>query len=503
MAMNRRQLLGAAAGAAAASALPRTLFAAERLDDPVFQAFQAARAEHAWTLGFVDAPAAGYDSRPRLVRGRAPDGLAGTLYRNGPGRFSRAGWRYRHWFDGDGLINAWRIGGGEARHSARFAMTEKLRRERAAGRFLMPTFGSDVPDQIGAGSNDAINAANTSLLDVDGELLALWEGGSPWRLDPQSLESAGPKHWSAESAGLPFSAHPKRDPDGRVWNFGQDAFNARAIVWRIGADGALERAELVSDMPGGLMHDFAVTDRSLVFLAGSFRAQSFRVPIVDGFEWEPDTPMTVVALDKDDLSRRRTWELPPGFLFHVGGAWEDADGAIHLDAALSPDARFAFEGARQLMRGESAAYGEASSRMTRITLYPDGRVALHEFGDVAAEFPQIDRRRTGLKRRYTWHVGWDMGDAFADRLVRRDLESGARDAYRFGPDHIVEEAMFVPARPGAAEGEGWMIGTALNLAVGRSELHALDARDLAAGPVAVWRAPYAVPLGFHGLWLGA
>ena len=44
------------------------------------------------------------------VEGRLPAGLRGTLYRNGPGLLARKGQRYRHWFDGDGLIrryNRW------------------------------------------------------------------------------------------------------------------------------------------------------------------------------------------------------------------------------------------------------------------------------------------------------------------------------------------------------------------------------------------------------------
>ena len=42
----------------------------------------------------------------RLVHGRAPAGLAGTLFRNGPAKFRRPGGSATHWFDGDGLMRA-------------------------------------------------------------------------------------------------------------------------------------------------------------------------------------------------------------------------------------------------------------------------------------------------------------------------------------------------------------------------------------------------------------
>lgn len=39
-----------------------------------------------------------------IISGKIPDGLRGTLYRNGPARLERGGARVGHWFDGDGAI---------------------------------------------------------------------------------------------------------------------------------------------------------------------------------------------------------------------------------------------------------------------------------------------------------------------------------------------------------------------------------------------------------------
>ena len=40
-----------------------------------------------------------------------------------------------------------------------------------------------------------------------------FNGGNP-------LPTKGFKVWSPETAGAPFSAHPRRAPDGTVWSFG-------------------------------------------------------------------------------------------------------------------------------------------------------------------------------------------------------------------------------------------------------------------------------------------
>lgn len=47
-----------------------------------------------------------------ILAGEIPQGLRGTLYRNGPARLERGGKRMGHWFDGDGAILAVHFTGG-------------------------------------------------------------------------------------------------------------------------------------------------------------------------------------------------------------------------------------------------------------------------------------------------------------------------------------------------------------------------------------------------------
>jgi len=491
------QLCAAAGGLAAMSPA-----AMARQGDPVFLDYQAASAIDPWTLIVRDAPAAGHDSVAELVSGQMPDTFAGTLFRNGPGRFSRQDWRYRHWFDGDGFLQSWQVGPAGVRHRGRFIETVKWRAEEAADRFVVPALASVPPNPGGLSGPDDMNVANTSVLLLGDELLALWEGGSAWSIDPDSLGSQGPRRWGNGLDGVPFSAHPKRDPaSGVVWNFGQDAPRDRMILWKLGPDGNLLDAGVVNDIPGGMVHDFVITERSLVFLIGSYRFDQMRLPFLDSFRFDEGAPMLAVAIDKNDWSQRRTWELPPGFLFHFGGAWEEVDGSIRLDAALSQDARFAMAGAYDVMRGRVEQQMDSQSRHMQITLAPGGRSRIEAMGDGYIEFPQIDQRWTGKRRQDTWHIAWDANQPRgANRIERRNLHSGDHDSFDHGPDIYVEEPLFIPAMPGSPEGEGWILHTALNAAARQTELHLLNARHLADGPVASWRLGYACPFGFHGCW---
>ena len=163
--MNRRQLLSGFAAGAAMSAAP---------------AFAGQAPQY--SLGVTNAPAGGFSNADmRLVHGRAPAGLEGALYRNGPGWFRYDGSHIGHWFDGDGFIQRFAIEGARARHSGRFADTNKRRIEQARQEIVMPGFGTRGAPDAPADSRDALNAANTSVIMAGDELWALWEGGSPVR----------------------------------------------------------------------------------------------------------------------------------------------------------------------------------------------------------------------------------------------------------------------------------------------------------------------------------
>jgi carotenoid cleavage dioxygenase len=64
----------------------------------------------------------------------------------------------------------------------------------------------------------------------------------------------------------------------------------------------------------------------------------------------------------------------------------------------------------------------------------------------------------------------------------------------------VHEPNFV-VRPGAPEGEGYLLTIVNRLAENRSDLAILNASRLADGPLAVLKLPVRVRSTFHGMWV--
>ncbi len=488
MIASRRNFLMGAAALSAAVVTPETV-----------RAMAAMQATADWALATADLEADVAPRAMRLVHGRAPAGLTGTLFRNGPGKFRRPGGSATHWFDGDGLMRAFRVHEGQVTLEARFADTPKRRWESEIDAVVTPGFGTAGDARARIGSNDDANAANTAVMTAGDEVWALWEGGAALAMSASDLSTKRFVTLRDDLKGMPFQAHPRYDPDGTVWNIGLNG--DKAVVWHLNADRSLRTAEVIDLPRASYMHDFTATARHLILVLQPWVFDHRGMPYASQFAWRPELGTRVLVIDKADLSRRRIFELPTFSYFHLGDAWEDGSGTIRFDVAAARDVAFAVDGARILVEQRGVVPGEHAV-LNLITLHTDGRAEMVSSG-ITAEFPKSDPRRAGLPRRLTAHVAGERPDRpLPNGLANWDWDTGRSDRFLFGDSQIVEEAVFVP-KPGAtAEADAWLIAPSINLAEGVTELHAFDAARVADGPVASWRADVALPAGFHGVWAG-
>lgn len=487
--MNRRDIFCGAAGLGLSLLAPETVLAA-----------RAAKIGGDWSLGFQDLEADVARGPMRRLHGRAPGDLSGTLFRNGPAKFRRPGGSVEHWFDGDGLIRAFRFDAGEATFEARFVDTAKRRQESAANAVVTGGFGTRMRPGGHVTGNDDVNAANISVLPVGGELWALWEAGSPTVLDPQTLATRGLRTLRPDLAGMPFLAHPRIEPDGRIWNLGVGG--DRAVVWRLGADGALQAADFIQLTRASYIHDFTATKRHLILVLQPWIQARNSLPQIDGLEWRPGEGGRILVLDKADLSRRRIYETPAFFCFHMTDAWETPDGEIVFDVCATSNPDFAVRGARDVLMGRDDR-DIGSPEMTRIRLGRDGKAQVLPLGFVA-EFPRADPRIAGTPRRFTsfaTHIKHPR--PLFQAVAVRDERNERNQVFDFGPRQMVEEPMFAPRAGSGGEFEGWLLVPTVNLDAGACELHVFEARNVAAGPICAWRASAVAPVGLHGAFVSA
>lgn len=432
------------------------------------------------------------------VRGDMPGGLAGAFYRNGANPQFDPDPDY-HWFAGDGMIHGVFVEDGKARYRNRYVRTPKWRAEHDAGRKLFGTFGNPAttdPSVMGVDNG----LANTNIVWHGGALLALEEGHMPFRMDPATLDSLG---YDERYRGR-VTAHPKIDDvtGEMVWfAYAIDPmpFGRTCSYGVTNAAGEVVRREDFEAPYSAMMHDFMVTDRHALFpvlpLTGSLeRAMKGGAP----YAWEAGKGGFVGVLDRSKgVSSLRWFEIDDCYVFHPMNAWEEGS-RIFADV-------MEYEVAPLFPNADGSPPRNAPARLARWTIDLAGgsnRVKRERLDDLAGEFPRFDERRTGLAYRHGWFPASTgrPGSVMFDALAHVDVVSGRRTLHQFAAGDVPSEFVFVPRSEDAAEGEGWLVGLVYRAGRDASDFVVFDARDLAAGPVAVASMDRRIPFGFHGNW---
>lgn len=461
------------------------------------------------------------DGSLELLEGALPAGLRGTLYRNGVVGLDVHGTQQMHPFDGDGMVSRFTFDGRSVRYRNRVVETREVLAERAAGRMLYRNFGTNLP---GGFLRNALrmrfkNAANTSVVRHGGRLLALWEGGQPHALDPESLACLGRFDFDGElrnpggaldallSPELPFSAHPTIDPaDGSLHNFGTLVGRTpQLVLYRVDPAGRMVERRFVPLPRASFVHDFVLTPRFRVFFLTPVafdvaRALSGLTSPVDSISRDPGQPTEVLLVPRDGSDPVRI-ETTPSFTFHWINGYETEDGRVVVDGCRMSD----FEGGTVDLR--DAAVIEALEvpppLPTRWVLDPRKRTAAERpLSDVPLELPGVHPAFETRPYRYAYGTARlrRAGPPLHNGLARLDVEEGELQTRDFGLDLPGEPVLAL--KPGTArELDAWVLTVVYVAAARRSELLVLDARDLST--VARLALPHHHPPGFHGQFVPA
>ncbi|TDO99543.1 carotenoid oxygenase family protein [Marinomonas balearica] len=516
--MNRREfikLLSCTMAASGATLFPAALYATyleghqSNFAISWKKSFDAALNKKPW-LAHISSLDKSLSAQNLVIEGKIPTGLIGTLYRNGPAQHEINGQRYHHLFDADGMIQQFCINGENqtATYFGRFVDTAKRRKDLFTGQMSTPTFGSAFPTMSHVTKADDMNAANTSIRQHAGKLLALWEAGSAYEIDPLSLSTTGIVTWSEQTQGMPYSAHPKIDQDGSMWNFGAIGTFQGLVFYHIGASGKLLKQQTIRLPEARMVHDFMITERYLVFILAPFvfdhelAHSRLLTSYLDAHQWKKQEANWLLLVDKDNLSNVRRLELPASWIFHFGNAWQKGHW-LYFDMCEYKDTSVMTQGLRDIMKGDDHVTELAKHSALKINLKTGYFEKDTLYQNV--EFPIYDERFVGRKNQYTLAICNRNGNHLlsANRLVLIDLTNGQHRHFDFPENEVIEEHLFIPNKYSNKEMEGWFIGVSFDYKRMISKVNIFTASSFEYGPDAMIQLPYHIPTGFHGTFVGA
>jgi all-trans-8'-apo-beta-carotenal 15,15'-oxygenase len=436
------------------------------------------------------------------IEGTLPSRLVGTLYRNGPGKNEIGGKPYAHLFDGDGLLSQFTFDGKRLRYRNRFVRTTHYLAERVADKPVMRNYGQQRPGgPLANAFRIPANVANTSVQYHSGHLLALYEGGRPWEVDPDTLETVGEYDYDGQlKSSYTYSAHPTWDPaKGELYNFGiQYGPKTRLRTYRVDASGKLHHLHAIPLPFATINHDCALTSRYMVFVIDPV---VLRVPrFLFGFtsfdralNFDTSKATQVILAPRDGGSPRIA-ECEPFFHYHINNAYDDGSDVV-LDLVRYPDYDNIHRSFRDFKR---AGFDDISTTLSRLRIRPSNEVTIEDLLGQGCEFPQHDWRRTASRHRHGYLAGRTREDIPFGSIVKFDYERDEARSHEFGEGQVAGEPIFVPRSQDSAEDDGWLLTLVYSAPEHRSRLVVLDARDVEQEPVAVAHLRHHVPLGFHG-----
>ena len=444
------------------------------------------------------------------IRGRLPDDLRGIFFRNGPARNELGGVPFGHWYDGDGGVSSFRIEDGEVHYRSSFVKTPKFLDESAAQTVVYRSFGQNAPGGFLKNLHMPANCANTSIVYHGGKLLALFEGGRPWRLDLETLETYGEEDFDGVLKPRDtYSAHGKVHPrTGDYINFGMAGGmgGPRVNLFRVSPSGMMTQRGSVKVDRMAFCHDNAMTDRYMVIMVmpvsfkNPLKVLLARETIDQNMEYQPELGMKVYVVSLEDFSLVRTFEVDPFTFAHCSNCWEEGDelvvDVLEIDEAAGDQAKAQY---RDIFHQPYPATGKM--QRYRFNLQT-GSVRPEELPNaLGAEFPQWDWRATCSRTRYIYTAGicQNATPGFYNALQCIDTETGDVKVFDCGEARYASEGIFVPRTPGAPEGEGYLLSAVYDGNTGLSEMIVLDAQTLSE-PIATVPLKTHIPHGFHGGW---
>lgn len=432
------------------------------------------------------------------IIGELPAWLNGVYMRNGPNpHFPSDGLTFP--YDGDGMIHALYFEKSGVSYRNKWVATNELKAEQKAGQAIWngisnPSFPSSKHQkEFDAPFTPVKNTANTSIVAHGKHILALYEGGKPYKIT-KDLETVGEFDYNGKIKGM--MAHPKVDPITGNMHFLQTGMVQYPFMRYYVVN---TKGEVLKDMPiytrgSAVAHDMVLTPNYVVFFLCPLKL-SIRNVIAskNPLKWKPERGTKIAIIPRNGRSRNISWiKTDPFFVWHTMNGFEQ-NGNIVLDFV------------KHNYDNDGLTIGVP--KLQRITVHPKkGIISDNVMGDSFIEFPNINQRFVGQQYRFGYAAKVKDNKpselAHFSELVQHDFENNTYKTHRLPKSYTVGEPTFVPHPYKKDEIEGVVVAFVHDNKTDTSKLIVIEPLNFEKAPIAIVDLPFRVPNGFHGDWIG-
>lgn len=198
------------------------------------------------------------------------------------------------------------------------------------------------------------------------------------------------------------------------------------------------------------------------------------------------------------------FEATPCYILHLANSYEDGD-EIVMDGCISLDPAMPSVGDTVDIHSKILAHLDKHNTQTRLHRWRfnirTGETTEEFLDQEVTEFPVCRNDYKGYKYRYAYASLFKKGDWLMEGIKKYDLETGKNIRYMYGEDRYGSEVHIAKREGSTAEDDAYLITLVQDMKNNRSECVVLDAKDIAAGPIAQIILPERISVGTHACWL--
>ncbi|MEM8503738.1 MAG: carotenoid oxygenase family protein [Cyanobacteria bacterium P01_D01_bin.1] len=486
-----------------------------------------------------------FDYEITNIEGSIPDELRGsTLFRNGPSRFERGEQRVSHYLDGDGYIAKISFApDGKVHFTSRFINTAEYQIENASDTFqFRSTFGNPPARHSLANLLDLYlkNLANTHIVPWGDKLLALYEAGIPYRIDPCTLDTLGPQTLDGEPDPTPLpiskldafkrrsrgqqamTAHPHIDPIRNrlvTWTWGVQVRlckpnNLILEIIEYDLDWQL-LSTTIHKMPGAAVnpHDFALTPNYYVFFQNAFNLSILayllgRRSPADCLTLS-EVPTKVHLVPRPDGNKAGTppmiLDTEQWFSIHQACAWENADDSVEIYSSGWPATVGGFLASWSGYAPDFDAI--APTYLYQTLIDPSTQTVTHRVAptleDCCIAHPHTSPQTETQPSQYLYTAYCNnIGQSSPPTgYLKYNTQTKEKETWNSHPLNFAEEPVFVPDPKSDREDSGWLLCLMYDHLRDRSALNIFDTTTLSTGPICRLWLTHPLAHGLHGSWI--
>ncbi|XP_020553830.1 probable 9-cis-epoxycarotenoid dioxygenase NCED5, chloroplastic [Sesamum indicum] len=453
------------------------------------------------------------------VTGTIPECINGVYVRNGANPLHEPLGGH-HLFDGDGMIHAVALNGGNsASYACRFTETQRLVQERDLGRPVFPKAIGELHGHLGIARlmlfyarglfglvdhSHGTGVANAGLVYFNQRLLAMSEDDLPYqvRITPSGdLETIG-RYDFGDQLRSTMIAHPKIDPVSKeLFALSYDVVQKPYLKYfKFSTDGKKSPdVEIPLDVPT-MMHDFAITENLVVIPDQQvvFKLQEMvkgGSPVI--YDKNKKSRFGILSKNAQNSEDIKWIECADTFCFHLWNAWEEpeTDEVVVIGSCMTP-ADSIFNECDEKFKSVLSEI-----RLNLKTGESKRRPIIQSSEQINLEAGMVNRNRLGRKTRYAYLAiaePWPKVSGFA----KVDLSTGKVEKFIYGDRRYGGEPFFVPRDPNSErEDDGYILSFVHDEKAWKSELQIVNSMTLKLE--ASVRLPSRVPYGFHGTFISS